>query len=574
MSSKFHVHLSRAWLTSCLQTLPPPTNPPPAAGSIDEDYMYSVYMQVINSDIRDSVNGRSTTTSQLREAIQTSLSQAQESGQGSPPTPSVDENFRLMVQVDELVDVSTNAERRAERGASRTQGFSNPGYYNGRCMKIAICDGWVREGGDGGEGGEGGGEVTGGFALPVIAMEVTPIPDLSVNTLAGCKVVLKGPFPVVLGVALLHPSNVLVLGGSVDVLVAMQEQAVEAGRRTYGNGRGGATLRALVTSREEEREGEEEGVGEEESGDLEREREGGGERAIMQRQQQQRQQQHSSSGGISNPYRRPNDAPPPNMPQVPKTRSPTAQVTPVVPSQPCPPQQQHPPPQSQLNKPPLHPPPPAPPTGGGCSRFPPLPSDHGNAVQASLAKLKEMVSSPSAQSHVNGEVAYVAQAKLSGCLGVKFTRIKKVRKECRMLVSASHSVRGLEGTGTQGSGGSEGGGGGAKYMYRSFVDLVDPEGYTLTAELSNDIVEHQVGFGADHVKGVLKGGGEKEREEIRGRLGGDWPHEIRGGVRIKIVGGAEEGGESGEYKGGGRVHPMVVGWEWEKEKERGRPSAD
>ncbi|GMI46390.1 hypothetical protein TrCOL_g11175 [Triparma columacea] len=518
MSSKFHVHLSRAWLTSCLQTLPPPTNPPPAAGSIDEDYMYSVYMQVINSDIRDSVNGRSTTTSQLREAIQTSLSQAQESGQGSPPTPSVDENFRLMVQVDELVDVSTNAERRAERGASRTQGFSNPGYYNGRCMKIAICDGWVREGGDGGEGGEGGGEVTGGFALPVIAMEVTPIPDLSVNTLAGCKVVLKGPFPVVLGVALLHPSNVLVLGGSVDVLVAMQEQAVEAGRRTYGNGRGGATLRALVTSREEEREGEEEGV--------------------------------------------------------PKTRSPTAQVTPVVPSQPCPPQQQHPPPQSQLNKPPLHPPPPAPPTGGGCSRFPPLPSDHGNAVQASLAKLKEMVSSPSAQSHVNGEVAYVAQAKLSGCLGVKFTRIKKVRKECRMLVSASHSVRGLEGTGTQGSGGSEGGGGGAKYMYRSFVDLVDPEGYTLTAELSNDIVEHQVGFGADHVKGVLKGGGEKEREEIRGRLGGDWPHEIRGGVRIKIVGGAEEGGESGEYKGGGRVHPMVVGWEWEKEKERGRPSAD
>ncbi|GMI24886.1 hypothetical protein TrRE_jg1537, partial [Triparma retinervis] len=236
MASKFHVQLSEEWLTSCLSSLPSPLPSQPAEKDfddedLDEEYIYEVYTQILNNDIRDTVNSSTTNTAKLRNAIKKSIQQAGEAGEGSRVT--VGEDFMMMVQVDELVDVSMNAEHRAERGASRTQGFANPGYYRGRCLKLAMSDGWVKSGPSGG--------VSGGFVLPVVAMEVSPIPDLSANTLAGCKVVLKGPFDVGAGVAMLGPGNVAVLGGSVDALVAMQEQAVEAGRRKYVGGTGGAT---------------------------------------------------------------------------------------------------------------------------------------------------------------------------------------------------------------------------------------------------------------------------------------------------------------------------------------------
>jgi len=82
---------------------------------------------------------------------------------------------------------------------------------------------------------------------PMIAMEVSPIRDLSTHSQAGIKILLRGPIDVRLGVLHLHEGNVIVLGGCVAELVEVQKQAHEQAKRTAGIGVD-ATVRALVSN--------------------------------------------------------------------------------------------------------------------------------------------------------------------------------------------------------------------------------------------------------------------------------------------------------------------------------------
>ena len=135
-----------------------------------------------------------------------------------------------MMQIDELVDVSLNCEQRVSMGGSSSFGFGNPMRYKVRAVKMCLSDGAVR-GGDEGEDGK--------YALPLVAVETSPIPDISINTPAGSKVIVHGTVVVSCGVMLLDEGNVFVLGGGVERLKVMQKMAVERSRRRYGVGVGG-----------------------------------------------------------------------------------------------------------------------------------------------------------------------------------------------------------------------------------------------------------------------------------------------------------------------------------------------
>jgi RecQ mediated genome instability protein len=60
--------------------------------------------------------------------------------------------------------------------------------------------------------------VTDGFQ-DVQAMEYVPIPQLNLDIIPGCKILIKGPVECRRGVMLLHPKNVEVMGGEVQELV-------------------------------------------------------------------------------------------------------------------------------------------------------------------------------------------------------------------------------------------------------------------------------------------------------------------------------------------------------------------
>ena len=159
------------------------------------------------------------------------------------------ESFRLMIQVEEVIDVASNAE-------TRLGGNNHSGGGTGqRCLKLCISDGCYEN----------------GSAYPnannnhtaqqqqqqaMLAMEVTPIPNLTMASQAGLKLLLHGPIDIRWGVLMLHEGNALVLGGSVKELVDIQAKALEEAKREAGVGVD-PTVRALIWNPDT---GEEEGT--------------------------------------------------------------------------------------------------------------------------------------------------------------------------------------------------------------------------------------------------------------------------------------------------------------------------
>jgi RecQ mediated genome instability protein len=154
------------------------------------------------------------------------------------------ESFKLMIQIEEVVDVAQATEARlgnasAAAGNNRGQQQSN---LQQRCLKLCITDGYhdnpqpqpqqqPRQ--------------QQHSNIVMMAMEVSAIPSLSANTPAGAKMVLHGPIPVRWGVLLLHQGNALVLGGSVARLVELQSEALADAKKLAGVGVD-PTVRALV----------------------------------------------------------------------------------------------------------------------------------------------------------------------------------------------------------------------------------------------------------------------------------------------------------------------------------------
>jgi hypothetical protein len=128
--------------------------------------------------------------------------------------------FRHMIQVEEILDVSVNAQERLELGPADECSNNN----RRRCLKFFCSD---------------------GLSPSITAMETSPIPDISVNSLPGIKVLIRGSLQVRYGVLLLNEGNALVLGGCIPSLIPIRQKAIEAARKQAGIGID-PTIKALI----------------------------------------------------------------------------------------------------------------------------------------------------------------------------------------------------------------------------------------------------------------------------------------------------------------------------------------
>ena len=195
-------------------------------------------------------------SNRLRAAIKASQTRSQsqpsQSMSGNNRLPSMveilDNSFRLMCQVEEVVDVSLNSEARLDTaGSVSTEGRGQPGPIQRlRCLKLCITDGFD--------------------SMPIIGIETSPILNLSPMSKAGLKIAVTGPIEVRWGVLQLHPGNTLVLGGFVQELVDFQRKTISQAKQAAGVGVD-PTIRALIGTTPIEPE-EEQDEGEGESGDV------------------------------------------------------------------------------------------------------------------------------------------------------------------------------------------------------------------------------------------------------------------------------------------------------------------
>jgi RecQ-mediated genome instability protein 1 len=199
------VRVSQDWLTACRAHLREIRQPETAD---------SILHQVLHSDLRDVVS-RQDDDGILRRALQEEFTELPES-------------FRLMVQVEELLDVSLNAEARLSVGPTSRTSPTPVGNQHLRCLKLYLSDGYLLVGG-----------------IHLVGMEISPIHDLSVHSKAGLKLIVKGPLTCRFGIIMCSPSNTAVLGGSVASLMEMQQKALEQAQRLAGVGVD-PTVKALI----------------------------------------------------------------------------------------------------------------------------------------------------------------------------------------------------------------------------------------------------------------------------------------------------------------------------------------
>jgi len=228
------VQPSQHWLEDCCNELQLTGN---------EDRIDSaVLQQVLYHDLRDvicvfepvSVDPNSPAVL-LRRALQES--QTSQSKKATLP-----ESFRLMVQVEEFLDVSLNAEARLAVGPASRDAPAAVGNQRNRCLKLAMSDGYTSTGSP---------YYTENDSphFTLIAMEITPIQNLSVNSNAGIKVLMRGPIVIRHGVLFWHPGNATVLGGKVPELVELQVRALEQAKLRAGVGVD-PTIKALIWNAE------------------------------------------------------------------------------------------------------------------------------------------------------------------------------------------------------------------------------------------------------------------------------------------------------------------------------------
>jgi hypothetical protein len=231
LEEKVGVNPSEQWLAAC-QSFLQETN--------QEATSDAVLHQILHCDLRDvvrpvSTQGGTTTeahfdaSKRLKAAIEASQPNNNNNTSTMPAKQVLDKSFRLLVQVEELLDISMNAESRLAVGPASSNAPTPVGNQQKRCLKLCISDGYEYL----------------PTTTPIIAMEVTPIPNMSVQTKAGVKVVLQGPLEIRWGILMWHPGNATVLGGSVQELVEIQQRALEQAKQVAGVGVD-PTIRALI----------------------------------------------------------------------------------------------------------------------------------------------------------------------------------------------------------------------------------------------------------------------------------------------------------------------------------------
>lgn len=315
--AKIGLHvISPHWLASCREYCFPKENVDVAAFdsssnalAVDDKYNEAqddeILFQILNTDLRnvirhhdastrtpgditvhhgnnDNVGNQNVVPSKLlRQAIRHSSSQSQ-------AFVVLPESFQLLVQVEELLDVSLNAEDRLTLGPASLTSPTPVGNQKQRCLKMFLSDGYFDNGdwysrrpcqdpggvavneNDGNENDSDDDD----NVIRIVAMETEPIPDLSVHSKPGIKVILTGPIEVRLGVLMLHRGNTTVLGGCVPALIPIQKKAMDMAAKLSGVGID-PTYRALVWNPEGvggdghgQENDDDDDEGEQESGDL------------------------------------------------------------------------------------------------------------------------------------------------------------------------------------------------------------------------------------------------------------------------------------------------------------------
>ena len=235
-----------------------------------QDNEDEVLHQILHTDLRnvvrnmrnaDSVSGNAGLPQQpqqqqqpsivLRQAITNSTSTSTSSStRSSSNKVTLPTDFRCMVQIEELLDVSLNAEERLSKGPASNSSPTPIGNQKKRCLKLLLSDGYFEDGSafcsirdsSNDDNNNGNGKLK---IQNFVAMETTPIPNLSVQSKPGIKIILSGPISIFVGVLMLNPSNTTVLGGCIPSLLPIQQKALSCAAKMAGVGID-PTYRALV----------------------------------------------------------------------------------------------------------------------------------------------------------------------------------------------------------------------------------------------------------------------------------------------------------------------------------------
>ena len=196
--SSIGVDISLDWLQACSLHLQQQEHNPVS--------LEMVLWQVLYSDLRDVVrDSESHKKGVAAQQLHDSLSKSRQQPYNNQTLP---ESFQLLCQLEEAVDVAKSTEQRV-------------GNNNNASCKVCLSDGYDM----------------------IEGIETVSIPNLSPGTLAGSKILLKGPISARHGILLLTPANFIILGGCCDMLVQHQTKALAQKREGVGID---PTIRALV----------------------------------------------------------------------------------------------------------------------------------------------------------------------------------------------------------------------------------------------------------------------------------------------------------------------------------------
>ena len=149
-----------------------------------------------------------------------------------------------MLQIEELLDVSKNAESRLSLGPASSTSPAPVGNQSRRCLKLLLSDGYYENGSS--QPANAANNNAGSISTnQFVAMETKPIPNLSAHSMPGIKVVLSGPIYIYMGVLMLDSSNTAVVGGFIPSLIQVQKKAISCAAKVAGVGID-PTYRALV----------------------------------------------------------------------------------------------------------------------------------------------------------------------------------------------------------------------------------------------------------------------------------------------------------------------------------------
>lgn len=260
LAEKVGVRPSDHWWSDCWGALSLERNNLPQADDVLEQILHHDLRDVVRTfDGGDNIHEvhedeEFLPSVMLRQALRQSQ-QAAHNFQAQLPA-----SFALLVQMEEVLDISANAMTRLEYGPTNSNTDPAPvGNSAKRCLKIGYSDGYSVSG-----------HAFYNENQPpeiLVAMEVQPIPDLSVHSRAGLKVLVKGPVTIRRGVSFWHAGNVTVIGGHVAALVEIQVSALQQAKQLAGVGVD-PTVRALIGTQPLETEEENNDEGEHESGDV------------------------------------------------------------------------------------------------------------------------------------------------------------------------------------------------------------------------------------------------------------------------------------------------------------------